>query len=156
MRISGYKSTVWAQSPRSVADHVPLSDVNFTSKNGILVQDQHHALITVVTTPDGKTPFTVRVEGDSNIEIEGNCSFTLDPVPKLSSSGIDYCRHKTIKPIPWQTWIGQVEMDEGVLTKSRRHDIFNEDNACICNPSYKGGCDPRCDGSTSHDLISLS
>ena len=79
VRISGYKSTVWEQSPRSVADHVPLSDVNFTSKNGILVQDQHHALITVVTTPDGKTPFTVRVEGDSNIEIEGNCSFTLDP-----------------------------------------------------------------------------
>jgi len=81
--ISGYTHTVWAQSPRSVEKTVPITSVDFTGKNGIVMRGRNHQLVTVASTPDGVNSFVVDVEGSSDV-FDGICDFTLDPVVRYS------------------------------------------------------------------------
>lgn len=82
--ISNYTHTVWAQSPRSVALSVPISNLNFNEKNGILNSGRRDDLLEVVTTPDGTSPFQVKVIAQYKT-IRGPCTFTLDPTESCES-----------------------------------------------------------------------
>ena len=85
--IDQYQDThfVWAQSPRSVEKTRLLQDFDFTGKNGILMKGSRHQLLTVISTPNGVDPFDVKVDG-SVTEMNGYCTFTLDPEPDSNAS----------------------------------------------------------------------
>jgi hypothetical protein len=148
--ISVYTHTVWAQSPRSVEETVPITFVDFTGKNGIVMLGRSHQLVTIASTPDGVNSFMVDVDGSLDV-FNGICDFTLDPSPLLNKIIKDWkpgyavspSTYKLLFPNQCKKWCSK----NAVSHNTKLENVFctyqsvfpNGWNCHYCNDD-KGGC----------------